>query len=651
MSDFNFQIVGDASKADQSIRKVEAGLEGVKKKAKEVSDNVQGMHDRIEGIGDVMNFIGGAAALGGMKSLAEGVENIIHDAEALEDRYTTLANHALKFATAGKSVNMVIAEQQALAHQLRANLGQSMNLYDAVGDATDELGLSERQLTALTQTLGEGALLAGKNFDSAGNVIARLAIATAAGADGARELKSILRDFPELGQALAKAWDTDKAGVIDMVTSGKKNIQDLTDVWIDQSNEIHKSAEARKRTHEEERAEYMQTAEILLNQGVPAEAAYSAGGQAMVKMLRDTVPPAKSTSQVMTEIAHKLSDQATEWKRVADRAAEALRDKIVQGSKAASAALGSLGTQVTKLVDALASDGLYAVAKAADPWFVKPDAPKKIAAVNREIDEYVRLVQELNKPEQDAIRNYNLLNQAYMNGAINARVFAEEQEKIRNQLIEFGRIDVQSVTQPLGAPTDPTKGIDTASLMQPNIAVQKLTEDIKNADDERRKLVEGFVDLGYTLAEAAAQGGNSFAAAGKRMLDSLAEVMIKALATKAIMSALGSGGGGGGEGGAASLILGGLGGFANGGSFTVGGSSGTDQNLVAFRATRGERVTVETPAQQGSSVGGAATASLRVVNNYQDDPRAVRQAFSDRAGQATIYNTMQRMPRERRRMR
>lgn len=45
-------------------------------------------------------------------------------------------------------------------------------------------------------------------------------------------------------------------------------------------------------------------------------------------------------------------------------------------------------------------------------------------------------------------------------------------------------------------------------------------------------------------------------------------------------------------------------GFATGGSFTVGGAGGTDSQLVNFMATPGERVTVETPAQQRSGGGG-----------------------------------------------
>lgn len=43
--------------------------------------------------------------------------------------------------------------------------------------------------------------------------------------------------------------------------------------------------------------------------------------------------------------------------------------------------------------------------------------------------------------------------------------------------------------------------------------------------------------------------------------------------------------------------------FQHGGSFLVGGAGGIDNNLVSFRASRGERVTVETPSQQRGSRG------------------------------------------------
>lgn len=55
-------------------------------------------------------------------------------------------------------------------------------------------------------------------------------------------------------------------------------------------------------------------------------------------------------------------------------------------------------------------------------------------------------------------------------------------------------------------------------------------------------------------------------------------------------------------------------GYATGADFTVGGKSGVDQNIVAFRATKGERVQV-TPAGQSGSGGGNIVIEQTVVFN------------------------------------
>lgn len=55
----------------------------------------------------------------------------------------------------------------------------------------------------------------------------------------------------------------------------------------------------------------------------------------------------------------------------------------------------------------------------------------------------------------------------------------------------------------------------------------------------------------------------------------------------------------------------GLPGFATGGSFTVGGALGIDRNLVAFRATAGEQVTVTRPGQSIGPAGGDMVFDLR----------------------------------------
>lgn len=93
-------------------------------------------------------------------------------------------------------------------------------------------------------------------------------------------------------------------------------------------------------------------------------------------------------------------------------------------------------------------------------------------------------------------------------------------------------------------------------------------------------------------------------------------------------------------------VLGGLGlggplgmGFATGGSFTVGGFGGTDSQPVFFRATPGERVSVETPGQQRAQ----APVAI-VINNYgNNDVSATSGRGPD--GRQTIYVTVRDMVR------
>lgn len=88
-------------------------------------------------------------------------------------------------------------------------------------------------------------------------------------------------------------------------------------------------------------------------------------------------------------------------------------------------------------------------------------------------------------------------------------------------------------------------------------------------------------------------------------------------------------------------------GFAFGGDFTVGGTGGTDSQLVAFRATPGEHVSVRTPTQvrdearqgggEGQQGGGSA---IRVVNVI--DPNLMQDYLTSSSGERVLLNVIQR---------
>jgi len=56
-------------------------------------------------------------------------------------------------------------------------------------------------------------------------------------------------------------------------------------------------------------------------------------------------------------------------------------------------------------------------------------------------------------------------------------------------------------------------------------------------------------------------------------------------------------------------------GFASGGQFKVGGVAGRDRNLVGLRLSRGEQVSIETPAQQKAAT--AANSQQTININFQ----------------------------------
>lgn len=188
----------------------------------------------------------------------------------------------------------------------------------------------------------------------------------------------------------------------------------------------------------------------------------------------------------------------------------------------------------------------------------------------------------------------------------------------------------------------------------------KFLEGIKQARDEleatQAKLdetKETARDLGLVFQSAfedAIVAGNGFRDVLKGLLQDILRLAIRKLFTEPLvegiggfLKGLGSGGTGGGLIESGVNWLKGLMGFANGGSFTVGGSGGTDSQLVAFRATPGERVTVSNGKQGGgvmvvvnNNVAGAtATASESEDGTVQID-LAMEGSFNRLAGRGRL---------------
>lgn len=88
-----------------------------------------------------------------------------------------------------------------------------------------------------------------------------------------------------------------------------------------------------------------------------------------------------------------------------------------------------------------------------------------------------------------------------------------------------------------------------------------------------------------------------------------------------------------------------VGSFATGGQFMVDGKSGVDANNINMNVTRGERVTIETPAQQRANDAGGApvvNANTKVINQF--DERSFIAAMDSDEGERVILNIIRRNP-------
>lgn len=170
-----------------------------------------------------------------------------------------------------------------------------------------------------------------------------------------------------------------------------------------------------------------------------------------------------------------------------------------------------------------------------------------------------------------------------------------------------------------------------------NVARQALTE-----------LLSGLIRIGLQFAVNAAIG-QTLGAAATTAAVTQAGILSAAFATPAALASLSSFGANAAPANAAiagtvafSQGLASIPGFQTGGQFMVGGAGGPDSQLVQFRATPGERVSIETPTQQSNGEGtpSQGNGDVRILNVI--DPNMVEDFLTSTQGERVLVNVIER---------
>lgn len=190
------------------------------------------------GAADSGGGMGALASLAGAAGVATSFVAAGVAAIQLNDKYIELTNSVQRFATSQHTAAAIVQSDLAIAGNLHASLAETVGLYSRLREGTDDLNISSAQYDRLTQSLGEEAKLSGKSMGDAEAVVTRLSFAMDNGGIKSRELKSMMREMPELAHTWETSLGKTSAQLMRMADDGTLDIKQLMNAMIDNGDAI-----------------------------------------------------------------------------------------------------------------------------------------------------------------------------------------------------------------------------------------------------------------------------------------------------------------------------------------------------------------------------------------------------------------------------
>jgi len=647
MSGFIITIRADVNSAMGSTKELGKSLDALEQRGKAAGTAIssgarQGSIEMdkakrsAEGLsGEMQRMVGFAKALGAI-ALAKQVAD-------LSDGYTTLQNRLRSVSDSQKDLNNLMRNTHTIADATRSDWKAVGEAYVRFRVATRDLGISQQQLLGLTETMSKGLRLGGASAQEANMSMMELSHAFQTGSLTGREFRVLMKDASPLMAELAKASGHTAAEFAEMGKHGKISAELLVE-WFGKAKEAIDE-------------KFAKTVPTISDQW-----------QVFHNQLLETAGQITSNANLLPALTAALQALAAGLKQVADGLGPVL------------GLLGGLGEHI----------GVLKTVGEAVSWVTAPMTLSgwiKIGKAIKGTDDASISVYETLKKVNDEFERQRTLTAQGTRGwyalAAGAMGFADALDNTATKLSRFlpsphkrekssgPAPDIQFAAEGHtrnviyeddrrrenigigGSLVDPMLQAQVDTMMQ---AARRLPDEIdrdsKRAIEQlnhdwaaglaayetkwgevRSTVASVFDDIGNTMIDFIVDGKNGFADLTK----SIEKAILKLLLLQGIQGITGGSGASSAGGALATKLFG----FAEGGSFTVGGSGGTDTQPVAFMATPGEQVTV-TPAGQANGPGGAARQSGGGDVYVVADMRAAAiRALHSAEGKAAIRNVIQ----------
>lgn len=641
----------------------------------------------VAGVGkDVLGAVAGGLGIGlSVGALAtQAVSAISDEIDAWREKQEAIRNATntlVKYYDNSEQAERALVAQRDLARDLHVSLGEAVNAYDAVRQATDGLYLSSGQQVAITKSLGEVMIMNNRPVGDAAQIMQKLQYAMTIGTMSSKDLIAITKEFPDVAATWAAAVGKNGKELISMADHGKVGTDEIRKFAqsLESSDPIHAQFAKRVKTNEQVLAEQGQKMRELFDVNYAMQKNVDAVNdlwERQTLMLQRAHDEALKYKTGLQDVGSVITGLSTSLQKLNTL----LNDPWSQGpgefSRTVKAAIDITDPVVKAKAQLRDLDaGWKVVTDHSKPYYEQYRKTREalvstITGMAIPVNYYKQELEAIRQPERDwqgrqaalsALLHDNTITVLQYNQALQKaretymsswakkpnpnEMNAEDLEKWRDAGKDYKEVSVSDMKPP-----EFGKSMDQL-LESGKDSIQKLNEKMKEALKEQEKLInqvgkaaeDALVGGVGSLSDALVDGASGADVAWGDFFSNFMEDIEKAILKALILQAIGSSTGG--PAGAGSGLLGYLfgGAHASGGSFTAQGTGGTDSVPVLFRMSPGERADF-TPSgkPRGGDAGGSGSGATPIVmpaptvHVHTDDRRALQRAIESPEGDAAL---------------
>jgi tape measure domain-containing protein len=575
---------------------------------------------------------GGVSALSSVTSgAANAIKSLIGGYAALQavgmaDQFVLLKGRVEQSTRSVEEADQAWAGLLATAKET-GQLEASINIFQRLSFVRDEIKATTDEMLQFTETVNKLGIVAGASQDALKFGLTQLGQSLSSDIVRAEEFNSIMENIPSVGRAIADELGITTGELRRLVVEGKVASEDVFAAILNQTEKAREQYEQMPMTV----GRAWQQFKIALMESLGLMNENTGATSLLIGFLYRAGEAAKALGVIVSAVAASFNALTTliggGFLYLINLGIEALNkfgDAVadVYNSVSSTVKWGSFGkvdigqreganfqrigggsdSIINEMNAEQARIGSDLIKTINTAFPGKDSADEKSTAVRQITTDYKKLVEGLKEGNKEEDKAAKLIQSTISNLKFKNEQMARsvEDQEVYNQLRQ-ANVDIDSAA-----------GQEIENLV-------RLNQQLKSEQDNLNKIVDAGEGAFKKLWLGAIKGGQDFRDSMRSIVDDVAEMfydMVIKSQIQNLMKGAFSGGSSGSSGfsfgnisGALSGAfdwIGGLFGFADGGSFQVGGAGGTDSQLVAFRASPDETVTITKPGQDGGSSGAVA---------------------------------------------